>query len=222
MPISAQGKAKVRDIVSTFFKMGHTKFEELEKVFESENIYPDIAEKVADGTWSVHRGYAKIRETIQKQKDVENMKAKISEALSHVKRESLRETLEEKYLSDESDLSKTSIKDVKTEIDKELGIHVGPTDLEQWKEIKEKFLKTVNLYKEHSSSREWISEDRRFLQTVTWMDIGKNIPNLNRIEYPEERFSFYEEADAYAETLGGYCSGLHKIGTKTVWVLLVR
>jgi hypothetical protein len=54
------------------------------------------------------------------------------------------------------------------------------------------------------------------------MDVGQNIPNLNRTEHPEERFASYEEADAYAETLGGYCSGLHKIGKKTVWILLVR
>lgn len=124
--------------------MGHTKFRELESVFESENLYPDIAEKVANGTWSVHRGYAKSRDTIKKQKDVEEMKAKISEALSHVKRELLREKMEEIYLSDEADLSKTSIKDVKTEIDKKLGLPVDPTDLEQWKVIKENFLKPVN------------------------------------------------------------------------------
>ena len=177
---------------------------------------------MADGTWSVHRGYTKIRETIQKQKDVEDMKAKIAKALSHVKRESLREKLEEKYLSDEADLSKTSIKDVKTEINKELGLPVDPTDLEQWKEIKEKFLKPVNQYKEHSSSREWTSEDRKYIQIMTWMDFGKNIPNLTRTEHPEERFISYEEADAYAEALGGYCDGLHKIGKKNVWVLLVR
>ncbi|GAH71074.1 unnamed protein product, partial [marine sediment metagenome] len=156
------------------------------------------------------------------QKDVEKMKSKISEILSKVKRESLREKLEEKYLSDESDLSKTSIKYVKTEINKELGIPVGPIDLEQWKEIKENFLKPVNLYKEHSSSREWTSEDRKYFQTMTWMNVGPNNPNLNRTEHPEERFSSYEEADAYAETLGGYCNGLHKIGKKTVWVILVR
>ncbi|GAH15649.1 unnamed protein product [marine sediment metagenome] len=222
MPISAQGKAKVRDIVSSYFDMGHTKFGELESVFVSENFYPDIAEKVADGTWSVHRGYTKIRDTIKKQKDVAEMKSKISEILSKVKRDSLRENLEEKYLSDESDLSKTSIKDVKTEINKELGIPVGSTDLEQWKDIKENFLKPVNLYKEHSSSREWRSEDRKYLHTTTWMDVGQNTPNLNRTEHPEERFSSYEEADAYAETLGGYCNGLHNIGKKTVWVLLVK
>ena len=202
--------------------MGHTKFEELESVFEAEDIYPDIAEKVADGTWSVHRGYTKIRDTIQKQKDIEEMKAKIANALSQVKRESLREKLEEKYLSDEADLSKTSIKDVKTEIDKELGLHVGPTDLEQWKEIKENILKTINIYKGRSSSREWSSEDRKYLQTITWMDVGQNILNLNRTEHPEERFTSYEEADAYAESLGGYCNGLHKIGRKTVWILLVK
>lgn len=173
VPISAQGKAKVRDIVSSYFDMGHTKFEELETVFEAENIYPDIAEKVADGTFSVHRGYTKIKDTIKKQKDVEEMKAKISEALSHVKRESLREKLEEKYLSDESDLSKTSIKDVKNEINKELGIPIGPNDEEQWKEIKEKILKPLNMYEGHSSSREWSDEDRRYLQTITWMDVAR-------------------------------------------------
>ena len=149
------------------------------------------------------------------------MKAKIAKALSQVKRESLREKLEEKYLSDESDLSKTSIKDVKTEINKELGIPFGPTDEEQWKETKEKLLKILDQDTEHSSSREWTSEDRRYFQTMTWMDVGQNIPNLNRTEHPEERFSSYEEADAYAESLGGYCNGLHKTGKKTVWVLLV-
>jgi len=86
VPISAQGLKKVRDIVSSYFDMGHTKFEDLESIFESENLYPDIAEKVADGTWSVHRGYIKIRDTIQKQKDVEEMKAKISESLSKFKK----------------------------------------------------------------------------------------------------------------------------------------
>ena len=222
VPISAQGLKKVRDIVSSYFDMGHTKFGELEFVFVSENVYPEIAEKVADRTWSVHRGYTKIRDTIQKQKDVEEMKSKISEILSKVKRESLREKLEEKYLLDESDLSKTSIKYVKTEINKELGIPVGPTDLEQWKETKEKLLKILDQDTEHSFSREWTSEDRRYFQTMTWMDVGQNIPNLNRTEHPEERFSSYEEADAYAKTLGGYCNGLHKIGKKTVWVLLVK
>jgi len=222
-PISAEGlKGQVRDFVSTFFKMGHTKFEELEAVFEAEDVYPDIAEKVDDGTWSVHRGYTKIRDTIQKQKDVEEMKAKIAEALSKVKRESLREKLEEKYLSDEADLSKISIKDVKTEIDKELGLLIGPPPLEQWKEIKDNFLKTVNMYKGHSSFREWTSEDRKFLQTLTWMDVGKKIPHLQRLELPKERFASYEEADAYAEALGGYCDGLHRIGRKTLWILLVR
>jgi len=50
VPISAQGLKKVRDIVSRFFEMGHNKFEELESVFEVEDVYPEIAEKVADGT----------------------------------------------------------------------------------------------------------------------------------------------------------------------------
>ena len=222
VPISAQVQSKVRDIVSSHFDMGHTKFGELESVFEAEDNYPDIAEKVADGTFSVHRGYTKIKDTILKQKDVADMKAKISEALSHVKRESLREKLEEKYLSDESDLSNTSIKYVENEIKKELGIPVGPNDIEQWKEIKEKFLKPVNRYKENSSSREWSLEDRKYLQTITWMDVGQNITHLKRIEHPKERFSSHEEADAYAESLGGYCDGLHKLGKKTVWVLLVR
>ncbi len=221
-PISAQVKAEVRDIVSSHFDMGHTKFGELESVFEAEDVYPDIAEKVADGTFSVHRGYTKIKDTIQKQKTIEDMKAKISEALSHVKRESLREKLEEKYLSDESDLSKTSIKDVKNEINHELGLPVGLNDEEQWEKIKEKFIKILNQDPEASSSREWITEDRRFLQTLTWMDVGKNIPNLNRREHPKERFSSYEEADAYAESFGGYCDGLHKLGNKTVWVVLVK
>jgi len=162
--------------------MGHTKFGELESVFEEEDIYPDIAEKVADGTWSVHRGCTKIRDTIKKQKDVEKMKSKISEILTKVKRDSLREKLEEKYLSDESDLSKNSIKYVKTEINKELGIPFGPTDLEQWNETKEKILKILDQDTEHSFSREWKSEDRKFLQTMTWMDVGQNIPNLNRTE----------------------------------------
>ncbi len=222
VPISAQGHAKVRDIVSRYFDMGHTKFGELESVFEAEDVYPEIAEKVTDGTWSVHKGYMKIKDTIQKQKDMVDMKAKISEALSHVKRESLREKLEEKYLSDESDLSKTSIKYVKKEIDHELGLPVFPNDEEQWKEIKEKLIKILNQNPEISSSREWIIEDRRFLQTLTWMDVGQNIPNLNRREHPKERFSSYEEADAYAELFGGYCDGLHKLGKKTVWILLVR
>jgi hypothetical protein len=38
----------------------------------------------------------------------------------------------------------------------------------------------------------------------------------------KERFTSYEEADAYAESLGGYCDGLHNIGRKTVWILLVK
>jgi len=113
--------------------MGHTKFRELESIFEAENNYPDVAEKVVDGTWSVHRGYTKIRDTIHKQRNIEENKAKISEILSKVKRESLRERLEEKYLSDKADLSKISIKAVKKEIDKELGLHVDSAPLEQWK-----------------------------------------------------------------------------------------
>ena len=82
------------------------------------------------------------------------------------------------------------------------------------KEIKENFLKPVNQYKEYSSSREWTSDDRKYFQTITWMDVGQNIPNLSRTEHPEELFSSYEEADAYAESLGGYCDDLHKIGKK--------
>ena len=39
--------------------------------------------------------------------------------------------------------------------------------LEQWKEIKDNLLKTVSLYKGHSSLREWRSEDRMFFQTLT-------------------------------------------------------
>jgi len=222
VPISAQGLKKVRDIVSKHFDMGHTKFGELESIFEEEKNYPEAAEKVTDGTWSIHRGYTKIRDTIHKQKNLEEKKAKISEILSKVKRESLREKLEEKYLSDEADLSKTSIKDIKNEIDKELGLPVGSTDLEQWKEIKENLLKTVNQYKEHSSSREWDSKDRKYLQTITWMDFGDKTPNLIRVEHPKERFASYEEADAYAESLGGYCNGLQKLGKKTVWILLVK
>ncbi|GAH71076.1 unnamed protein product, partial [marine sediment metagenome] len=76
--ISAQGLKKVRDIVSSYFDMGHTKFGELESVFEEEDIYPGIAEKVADGTWSVHRGYTKIRDTIKKQKDVVLIESEVS------------------------------------------------------------------------------------------------------------------------------------------------
>ena len=222
VPISAQGLNKVIDIVSRFFEMGHTKFGELETVFEAENVYPDIAEKVDDGTLSVHKGFTKLRNTIEKQKAEEEKRAKIAEEFSKVKRDSLREKLEEKYLSEESDLSKISVEDIKTEIKKELGFTVNPAPPEQWKEIKDNLLKIVNMYKGHSSFREWISEDRKFLQTLTWMDIGKKIPHLQRLELTKERFTSYEEADAYAESLGGYCDGLHKIGRKTVWILLVK
>jgi len=48
------------------------------------------------------------------------------------------------------------------------------------------------------------------------MNFGQNIPNLNRLELPEERFASCEEADDYAEAIGGYCSGLHKIGKNRV------
>lgn len=202
--------------------MGHTKFEELEKVFEAEDVHPDIAEKVADGTWSVHRGFTALKKRIEKQKAEEEKRAQIAEEISKVKRDSLREKLEEKYLSEESDLSKTSVEDVKTEIRKELGLPVGQTHLERWKEIKDNLIRTVNLYKGHSSFREWRSEDRRFFQTLTWMDVGKKTPHLHRLELPKERFASFEEADAYAESLGGYCDGLHKIGRKTVWILLVK
>ena len=54
------------------------------------------------------------------------------------------------------------------------------------------------------------------------MDVGEKISHLQRLELPKERFASYGEADAYAESLGGYCDGLHKIGRKTVWVLLVK
>jgi ParB family chromosome partitioning protein len=223
VPISAEGlKADVRDTVSRFFEMGHTKFGELEAVFEAENVYPDIAEKVANGTLSAHKGFTRIRNTIQKQKAEEEKRAKISEEISKVKRDSLREKLEEKYLSEESNLSKTSVEDIKTEIKKELGFNVDPAPPEQWKEIKDNLLKIVNMYKGHSSFREWISEDRKFLQTLTWMDVGKKITHLQRLELTKERFVSYEEADAYAESLGGYCDGLHKIGKKAVWILLVK
>jgi hypothetical protein len=158
VPISAQGLNKVRDIVSRFFEMGHTKFGELEAVFEAENVYPDIAEKVDDGALSVHKGFTKLRNTIQKQKAEEEKRAKIAEELSKVKRAPLREKLEEKYLSEESDLSKTPVKDIKTEIKKELGFNVDPAPPEQWKEIKDNLLKIVNMYKGHSSFREWITE----------------------------------------------------------------
>jgi len=200
-------KADVRDIVSTFFEMGHTKFGELESVFEAEDVYPDIAEKVDNGTWSVHRGFTRLRKRITRQKAEEEKKAQIAEEISKVKRASLREKLEEKYLSDESDLSKTSVEDVKTEIREELGLPVSPAPLEQWKEIKDNLLRTVNLYKGRSSFREWRSEDRRFFQTLTWMDVGEKIPYLNRLELKKECFASFEEADAYAEALGGYCDG---------------
>lgn len=110
---------------------------------------------------------------------------------------------------------RASIKDVKIEIDKELGLPIGLTDLEKWKEIKENFLKPINLYKEHSSFREWKSEDRKYLQTMTLMDFGQNIPNLNRIERPEESFASYEEVDAYAEKTLDDIVVIKKYGKKT-------
>ena len=215
-------KVDVRDVVSSFFEMGHTKFRELESVFENENVYSDIAEKVDNGTWRVHKGFTKLRKMIMKQEAEEEKKAKIAEEISKVKSDSLREKLEGKYLSEESDLSKTSVEDVKNEIKEELGLPVGPSPLEQWKEIKDNLLKTVNLYKVRSSFREWRSEDRKFFQTLTWMDVGKKIPHLYRLELKKERFASFEEADAFAESLGGYCDGLHRIGTRTVWILIVK
>ena len=54
------------------------------------------------------------------------------------------------------------------------------------------------------------------------MDVGEKIPHLHRLELPKERFTSFEEADAYAGALGGYCDGLHRIGRRTVWILLIR
>jgi len=68
---------------------------------------------------------------IEKQKAEKEKKTQIAEEISKVKRASLREKLEEKYLSEESDISKTSIEDVKTEIKRELGLPVDPAHLEQ-------------------------------------------------------------------------------------------
>jgi len=53
------------------------------------------------------------------------------------------------------------------------------------------------------------TDDRRYIQTVTWMDTGENPKAITRTEHPEERFVSYEEADAYAESRGGCCNGLH-------------
>jgi len=222
-PISAEGlKGQVRDIVASFFDMGHTKFEELEAIFEANDAHNDIAEKVDSGVWSVHKGFTVLKNRIEKQKTEDEKRAHIAEEISKVKRASLREKLEEKYLSEESDLSKISVKDVKTEIKRELGLPVDPVSLKQWKEIKDSFKRIVNKHKGCSSFREWRLGDRRFLQTLIWMDVGEEIPHLKRLDLPKERFNSFEEADAYAEAHGGYCNGLNKIGKKTVWVLLVK
>ena len=68
------------------------------------------------GAWSIHRGFTVLRKRIAKQKAEEKKRAKIPEEISKVKMGSLREKLEEKYLSEEYDMSKTSVEDVKTEI----------------------------------------------------------------------------------------------------------
>jgi len=54
------------------------------------------------------------------------------------------------------------------------------------------------------------------------MDVGEKTPHLHRLELTKERFASYEEADAYAEVLGGYCDSLRRVGRKTAWILLVR
>ena len=77
-------------------------------------------------------------------------------------------------------------------------------------------------YKENSSMRTWKAGDRRYIQTLVWLDEGEKVSPLKRTEFPENRFADFEEADNYAESLGGYCSGLEESRGNKVWILWLR
>jgi len=157
---------------------------------------------------------AQVRTAIKKADEVETIIAK-------VRRVDLRKKLEGKYLHRVFDAD-VKPKDIEVEIKRELGLPIGPKPLEIWDGIKSRIHEMRRPYMENSFVREWIQGDRHFIQATIWMDFGEKMPVLVREDRPENEFMDFEEADKFAETAGGYCTGLVTLKGKKYWCLYVK
>jgi len=155
-----------------------------------------------------------VRSAIKKADEVETIIAK-------VRRPSLRKKLEAKYLHRVFDAD-VKPKEIKVEIQRELGLPVGPTHKEIWDGIKKRVWEIRRPYMDNSFVREWRTGDRRFIQTTIWMDFGARIPALKREDHPESEFVDFEEADKYAQEHGGYSTGIITIRGKKYWCIFVK
>jgi hypothetical protein len=161
-------------------------------------------------------------EQYPKHMDDHALKAKrIKAIIEAVKRPELRAELEAKYLPRVFQKDVTP-KAVEEDIKRSLGIPVGKTLEEQWLELTEKLWNLRVPYRENSLIRNWTSDQRRYIQLTVWMDFGPKIAPLVREDHPESRFKDFEEADAYAATRGGYCSGIIELAGKRYWSIYVK
>lgn len=184
------------------------------KARELARLEPEKQQILAKKITTKGMTHEQLISAVRKSEEVETMIAK-------VKRPELRAELERKYLSRVFEEDVTP-KVVETEIKMGLGMPIGPTLEQQWQQITSQVWALRRPYMENSFVRDWRSGDRRYIQTTIWMDLGVKVPTLVREDHPESKFRDFEEADKYAETHGGYCSGIVSLGGQRFWVVYVK
>jgi ParB/RepB/Spo0J family partition protein len=186
-----------------------TKARELARLPKAEQL--ELAKKIKE------RGmYAdELLQTIRKGQEIERI-------IMSVERPDLRKELAEKYLKPEVKYE-PAVKpsEIEMEIKRAMGKPVEtPEDI--WKRMMMPLNRVYNMFPRNSFVREWRLGDRQYGTLVMWLDIGKEIPELEREDHPKEEFRDFLEADRYAAEHGGYCSGLITMMGREYWCIYVK
>jgi ParB family chromosome partitioning protein len=156
-----------------------------------------------------------LLQTIRKGQEIERI-------ISTVERPELRKELAEKYLTPEVKYE-PAVKpsEIEMEIKRAMGKPVEtPEDV--WKRMMMPLNRVYNMFPRNSFVREWRLGDRQYGTLVMWLDVGKEIPELEREDHPKEEFRDFMEADRYAAEHGGYCSGLITLMGREYWCIYVK
>jgi len=213
--------SRVNDILAEHYKMGRTKFSELEFVYENEVQYPKIIQGLDGGDTSVHGAFAKIRKSIQTDLSFQEKKDLFINTINKVQRQSLRELLLREYGSDEI-IRKNTIDKLNEEIRRSLGQPIGETFEALWQQLNQKLTAVAREHEGKATVRRWYSETSRFITVTIRLDEQDAKPNLTLEHFKENVFVRFEEADEYAAERGGYCEGKVTYGAMPYWRLWIH
>lgn len=212
---------QVRDILAEHYRMGRTKFSELEFVYENESKYPKIVQGLDGGDTSVHGAFTKIRKSMQNDLSFQEKKDLFINTINRIQRKSLRELMLGEYNIDDN-IRKNTIDKLNEEIRRSLGQPIGETFEALWQQLNQKLTSIAREHEGKATVRRWYADTSRYITVTIRLDEQDAKPNLSLEHFKENTFVRFEEADEYAAERGGYCEGKVSYGVMPYWRLWIH